>query len=136
MSSSLPTPLRIAIIGGGPGGLTLARILQTRGVRVTVFEQETSTNSRSQGGSLDLHPESGLKALRAADLFDQFKKYARYEGQQMRVIDKHGVVHLDEDGPMGPPPEDEAESDEQGRPEIDRSASVNFSSVQLYRIHP
>jgi 2-polyprenyl-6-methoxyphenol hydroxylase-like FAD-dependent oxidoreductase len=36
------TPPRIAIVGGGPGGLTLARILQTRDIAATVFEQEHS----------------------------------------------------------------------------------------------
>ena len=56
--------IRIAIIGGGPGGLTLARILQKHGIHATVYEQEHSANARSQGGSLDLHRESGLQALR------------------------------------------------------------------------
>jgi 2-polyprenyl-6-methoxyphenol hydroxylase-like FAD-dependent oxidoreductase len=116
-------------------GLTLARILQTHGVSATVFEQETPTNSHSQGGSLDLHPESGLKALRTTNLFDQFKKFARYEGQQMRMIDKDGIIHLDKQGPMGPPPADEAGLDK-GRPEIDRFASANFSPAQLDMIYP
>ena len=133
INSSASTPLRIAIIGGGPGGLTLARILQTHGIRATIFEQESSANARSQGGSLDLHPESGLKALRTAGLFDEFMKHARYEGQQTRVIDKHGVVHLDEEGPMGPP-EEEGEND-QGRPEIDRFFSVLSDFSLLNTLH-
>lgn len=113
--------IRIAIIGAGPGGLTLARILQKHGVRATVYERESSPNVRSQGGSLDLHQESGLQALKEADLFSAFLKFARYEDQQMRVLDKNGVVHLDEDG-MGPPPE---EGGDQGRPEIDRSVALS-----------
>lgn len=122
--------LRIAIIGGGPGGLTLARVLQKHGVRATVFERERSANSRSQGGSLDLHGESGLKALRVAGLFGEFLKCARYEGEQMRVIDKSGIVHLDEEGPMGPP--EEAGENYQGRPEIDRFVLIpNFLSLCL-----
>lgn len=113
--------IRIAIIGAGPGGLTLARILQKHGVRATVYERESSPNVRSQGGSLDLHQESGLQALKEADLFSAFLKFARYEDQQMRVLDKNGVVHLDEDG-MGPPPE---EGEDQGRPEIDRFVALS-----------
>ena len=117
----MPTS-RIAIIGGGPGGLTLARILQKHGIHATVYEQEHSANARSQGGSLDLHHESGLKALREADLFNDFLKCARYESQHMRVLDKKGVVYLDE-GEMGPLPEI---GDEQSRPEIDRFVTHSF----------
>jgi 2-polyprenyl-6-methoxyphenol hydroxylase-like FAD-dependent oxidoreductase len=123
-------PLRIAVIGGGPGGLTLARILQKHGIQATVFERETSEGSRSQGGSLDLHSETGLEALRVAGLFDEFVKYARYEGQQMRVIDKSGVVHLDEGGDMGHPT-GEGEYD-QGRPEIDRFVSTTFFPSAIF----
>ena len=31
---------KIAIIGGGPGGLTLARLLQLKGANVKVYERE------------------------------------------------------------------------------------------------
>jgi 2-polyprenyl-6-methoxyphenol hydroxylase-like FAD-dependent oxidoreductase len=127
MSSHSLTPLRIAIIGGGPGGLTLARILQNHGIRATVFEQETSTNSRFQCDSMHLHPECGFKALQVANLFDEFQKYARYEQHwHRRILDKHGVVRLDE----MEHPDDEAELEEHGRPEIDGSASANCSPTE------
>jgi len=106
--------LRIAIIGAGPGGLTLARILQNHDVNVTVYEREPSATSRQQGGTLDLHGEGGLTAIRAAGLMDEFQKYARPEGEHTRILDKDGRVWLDHDSPMGRP------SDE-GRPEIDRT---------------
>ena len=32
--------MRIAVIGGGPGGLMLARLLQLRGIAATVFERD------------------------------------------------------------------------------------------------
>ena len=54
---------RIAIIGGGPGGLTLARLLQLRGADVIVYERDVNKDVRVQGATLDLHEESGLKAL-------------------------------------------------------------------------
>lgn len=116
----MPTNNRIAIIGGGPGGLTLARILQKHGIRVTIYECEPSPNARSQGGSLDLHHDSGLQALKEADLFEDFLKFARYEDQQMRVLDKIGVVHFDT-SQMGPPP---GEGGDRGRPEIDRYVAL------------
>ncbi|HZR43109.1 MAG TPA: NAD(P)/FAD-dependent oxidoreductase [Ktedonobacteraceae bacterium] len=87
----MTTP-RIAIVGGGPGGLTLARILQTHHIPTTVFERESDPNERPQGGSLDLHPESGQLALHLAGLDEPFQTIARYEDQEMRLLDKHGKV--------------------------------------------
>jgi flavin-dependent dehydrogenase len=39
----------IAIVGGGPGGLTLARLLQLKGADVKVFERDLNKNARVQG---------------------------------------------------------------------------------------
>ncbi|WP_076346653.1 FAD-dependent oxidoreductase [Paludisphaera borealis] len=103
---------RIAIVGGGPGGLTLARILHARGVVSTVFEREASVLDRSQGGSLDLHADTGQHALRLAGLEDEFLSVARYEDQGMRLFDRDGVTHYEEEGGA-------ADSD---RPEVDRPA--------------
>ncbi|RYX88332.1 FAD-dependent monooxygenase, partial [bacterium] len=58
----------IAIIGGGPGGLTLARLLQLKGAKVKVYERDLNRDVRVQGATLDLHFESGLKALEEAGL--------------------------------------------------------------------
>ncbi len=40
--------LRIAIVGAGPGGLTLARILHLGGVDAVVFERERLSSARPQ----------------------------------------------------------------------------------------
>lgn len=63
----------IAIVGGGPGGLTLARLLQLKGADVKVYERDFDENARVQGSPLDLHDDSGLAAIRKADLLDEFK---------------------------------------------------------------
>ena len=51
---------QIAIVGGGPGGLTLARLLQQNGASVRVYERDLNRQVRVQGATLDLHDESGL----------------------------------------------------------------------------
>ncbi|KAK1639920.1 tetracycline resistance protein from transposon [Colletotrichum phormii] len=80
---------KIAIIGAGPAGCLLARLLHLANIEATVFESEASPNFRSQGGSLDLHTDTGLAALKEADLFDEFLKHARYDGQHMAIVDKN-----------------------------------------------
>ena len=65
---------KIAIVGGGPGGLTLARLLQMRGADVKVYERDASRESRVQGAIVDLHFESGLKVIEQADLMDALKQ--------------------------------------------------------------
>lgn len=109
-----PTTLKIAVVGGGLGGLTLASVLHNEyNIPCTVFELDDSAGSRSQGGTLDLHGESGQYALRKAGLFDQFMKHARYEGQDTRIADKTADILLDHRS-------GEVEGDND-RPEIDRT---------------
>lgn len=102
---------RIAIIGAGPGGMTLARILYQAGVPTIVFEREEHALSRPQGGTLDLHVESGQLALRRAGLYQEFLTIARYEDQGSRLYDKHGALLFADD-----------DADESDRPEVDRTA--------------
>jgi len=68
---------QIAIVGGGPGGLTLARLLQLKAVpdtfHIKVYERDINKDARVQGTTLDLHEDSGLKALRHANLLEAFK---------------------------------------------------------------
>ncbi|GJJ08908.1 hypothetical protein Clacol_003128 [Clathrus columnatus] len=90
--------LRIAIIGAGPGGATLARLLQSNDVPCTVFDLDNPAISRSQGGSFDLHPESGQLALKEAGLFGEFTKYMRLEGSALRFVEPAGSILLDTKG--------------------------------------
>ncbi len=103
---------RIAIIGAGPAGLTLARILQTHHIAATVFERESHPDERPQGGSLDLHAEAGLLAIHLAGLEEPFRAIARYEDQGSCLLSKEGqVLYKNEEGKV---PGD--------RPEVDRTA--------------
>jgi len=77
------TCFKIAIIGAGPAGCTLARLLvhaKTK-VDITIFEGETSLDARTQGGTLDLHTESGLEAMKKMGLWDEFLNEARFDGE-------------------------------------------------------
>jgi 2-polyprenyl-6-methoxyphenol hydroxylase-like FAD-dependent oxidoreductase len=101
---------RLVVIGAGPGGLVLARVLQKAGLDVVVFEREASRDGRTQGGTLDLHMESGQWALEQAGLLNEFRAIARPEGQDLRIANKHGKLLWDEI----------SEADDRSRPEIDR----------------
>ncbi len=102
---------RVAIVGGGPGGLTLARLLQVQGVRVAVFERDTNHASRNQGATLDLHHDSGLKALEAAHLMGAFRENYRVGADKVVLVDQHANIVPENFGGGEGGPE---------RPEIDR----------------
>lgn len=108
---------KTAIIGGGPGGLTLARLLQQQGADVTVYERDINRHTRLQGGALDLHEESGLAALAKAGLLDAFKKNFRPGADKMRIADETATLFYDEHAEEESPKDF---GDAYFRPEIDR----------------
>ena len=108
----MPSSPRVAIIGAGPSGSTLARLLVLASIPVTVFEGESSISVRGQGGTLDLHTDTGLKAIKEAELFEEYSKYARYDGEALNVVDKNMKSYLRLGG--------STEATSRGRPEIDR----------------
>ncbi|MGI5454910.1 FAD-dependent oxidoreductase [Streptomyces sp. CA-249302] len=101
---------RIAVVGGGPAGLTFARVLHRHGHPVTVLERDPAPDARPPGGTLDLREELGQLALGKAGLLEEFRALSRPEGQAMRILDTDGTVLRD----WRPRP------DEQANPEIDR----------------
>ncbi|MEU9685830.1 FAD-dependent oxidoreductase [Amycolatopsis japonica] len=104
--------MTIAIVGAGPGGLALARVLHVHGIEAVVYERESSRDARGQGGMLDIHADTGQRALREAGLIDRFAAIARGEGQDMRLLEPDGTLLLQEDTPDDAP---------FARPEVDRA---------------
>ena len=82
----------IAILGAGPSGLTLARLLEINNVDYIVFERDSSPSEVGQGGSLDIHRDSGQVALEEAGLLKEFNTFARFDGQSTVAVDQHGEL--------------------------------------------
>ncbi|MEU5835912.1 NAD(P)/FAD-dependent oxidoreductase [Streptomyces diacarni] len=101
---------RIAVVGSGPAGLSLARVLHRHDHPVAVLERDPAPDARPPGGTLDLQEELGQLALDKAGLLAEFRALARPEGQAMRILDTDGAVLRD----WQPHPDDTA------NPEIDR----------------
>lgn len=81
---------KVAIIGAGPVGLTMARLLQQEGIQVSVYERDKDPQARIWGGTLDLHKGSGQKALKKAGLLESYYTTAIPMG--IIVTDEQGKV--------------------------------------------
>lgn len=109
---------QVAIIGAGPGGLTLARLLQMKGVNVKVYERDVNKDARVQGSPLDMHENSGWEAIRKADLVEAFTKNVRQNADKKIIInEKAEIIYSDHNHIMIKGSEPEV-----SRPEIDRGA--------------
>jgi 2-polyprenyl-6-methoxyphenol hydroxylase-like FAD-dependent oxidoreductase len=109
---------KIAIVGGGMGGLTLARLLQMRGANVQVYERDIDRGVRVQGSTLDLHEGTGLEAITRAGLIDEFYKYHRPTASKLRIVDKELHIKFDD--------HDHSTAVAENRPEIDRAPLRNI----------
>ncbi|QNF32159.1 FAD-dependent monooxygenase [Adhaeribacter swui] len=117
----------IAIVGGGPGGLTLARLLQMHGAQVKVYERDLNKHARVQGSPLDMHEESGLAALRQADLLNEFKQNFRPGADKMVILNERAELFFSDHNEK--PQEDFGSAN--FRPEIDRGPLRNMLLASL-----
>lgn len=106
----------VAIVGAGPAGLVLARLLQLGCIPVTIYEAEDAANTETQLDTLELTKLGGQEALRQCDLLEQYKAKVRMDGDAMRVTDKNMKEWL-----TLPSSRDKSWF-AQGKPEIDRGA--------------
>ena len=112
----------MAIVGGGPGGLMLARLLQRKGAAVKLYERDFDKDARLIGSPLDMHEESGLAALRKADLLDEFKKAYRPGADKMVVVNEQAEIFFSDHQTK----QEEDFGSEHFRPEIDRGPLRNL----------
>lgn len=119
---------QIAIVGGGPGGLTLARLLQLKGASVTVYERDFNQTARLVGSPLDLHEASGLAAVRKANLLDEFKANFRRGADRKVIVNERAEIVFSSDETK---PEEDFGS-EHFRPEIDR---IQLRKILLESLH-
>lgn len=120
---------QIAVVGGGPGGLTLARLLLLKGANVSVYERDLNKNARVQGAPLDMHDESGLAAIIKANLFDEFKNNFLPGADRKKIVNEHAEIFFsDHETKPG-----ENFGHEYFRPEIDRGTLRKILLESLQR---
>ncbi|MDR6486224.1 2-polyprenyl-6-methoxyphenol hydroxylase-like FAD-dependent oxidoreductase [Chryseobacterium vietnamense] len=118
----------IAIVGGGPAGLTLARLLQLKGADVKVYERDFNKDARVQGSPLDMHEDSGLAAIRKAELLEEFKQAFRPGADRTLIMNEKAEIFFNDHETK--PEEDFGH--EHFRPEIDRGPLRNMLLESLF----
>lgn len=110
---------RIAIIGAGPSGLMLARLLQHHGLDCAVFDLDQDRHVRGQAGMLDLHADMGQLAFREAGLLEELMTHSIQGAEAIKLVRADGSVPWDENGTV-------TDSSPRNRPEFDRTELRNI----------
>ncbi|KAK4942939.1 hypothetical protein LTR10_017323 [Elasticomyces elasticus] len=103
-----PYQPRIALVGGGPASLTVGNLLQKSNIPFTIFElrpKPTEEDLAKPVGMLDLHEESGLAALEACDLLNDFHSHTGVCSESQIIANKDGNVIYTDDGGLTTRPE-------------------------------
>ena len=90
MNHQLLNNKKVAIIGAGPVGLTMARLLQQNNIDVIVYERDIDQQARIWGGTLDLHKNSGQEAMKKAGLLQTYYDLALPMG--INFADEQGHI--------------------------------------------
>jgi p-hydroxybenzoate 3-monooxygenase len=96
---AVPTRVPVVVIGGGPAGLLLARLLQLAGVESVVLERQTREHvmSRVRAGVLEW---GTVEALRRAGVGDRMDREGFvHAGVNLSFADR--LLHIDFDGLTG-----------------------------------
>jgi 2-polyprenyl-6-methoxyphenol hydroxylase-like FAD-dependent oxidoreductase len=99
---------QIAIIGGGPSGLALSRLLHQRNIYPTIYElrsKPTAEDLLSPSGMLDLHIESGQSAIHECGLWAPFLAAVGDCSEAQRVMNPAGTVLHTDEGELSSRPE-------------------------------
>lgn len=83
---------KVAVIGGGPVGLTFAKLLQQANVNVKVYERDKDEFARIKGGTLDIHNDYGQIALEKAGLLPEYYKRSRPTGERSANINAEILI--------------------------------------------
>lgn len=121
---------RIAIVGAGLCGLTISRLLECRGIDFALFEKgEEDKHLQCGGGSVDIYKDTGQRALREANLLDEFLKSAKLGDDKLAIYDRHGKKWAEVGG--------DDEHIGQGPPQIDQLVlkRMLLQSLPKDRIH-
>lgn len=92
--STMPQP-RIAIVGGGPAGLTMGLLLNKHRIPFTIFElrqKPTEEEMAKPSGMLDLHEETGLGVIRQCGLYNDFVPLTGECSEDFVVAERNGKV--------------------------------------------
>ncbi|KAL3473483.1 hypothetical protein BJX99DRAFT_248905 [Aspergillus californicus] len=104
----MPSKPRIAIIGAGPAGLTLGLLLHNQNIPFTIYERRqkpTAEELAKPSGMLDLHDESGLAAIQACGIYDNFLKLTGECSEDQVVANIDGNVIYTDNGGLSERPE-------------------------------
>ena len=97
----MSSPPKIAVLGAGPAGLTLASVLTKSNIPFTAFDlrsRPAPSSTELPSGSLDLHVESGLLVLQTCGLFEKLEQSKNECSEEIIVSDKHGEVQYQNAG--------------------------------------
>jgi 2-polyprenyl-6-methoxyphenol hydroxylase-like FAD-dependent oxidoreductase len=88
---------RVAVVGGGIGGLAAAVLLERAGLSVIVAERDAGPSKRDQGGSIAIDAALGRPVIERMGLAARFAEIAHPEATAFRMRNRDGAVLFNRD---------------------------------------